>query len=825
MNDELLEIESLINTYKGRDLNEAETRHKIIDHILHEFLAWPRNRVAIEEYINPGFADYILKKTNGDDLLFIEAKKEGVYFELPIPHNENETSCYISIKKLISNENIKTTMTQVRNYCFDTGCEYACITNGHEWIFFKCFEKGKRWENLQAFVIRKLDFFIEEYTRAINSLSFVAITENSSLPLILTSSEPKDRTLYYPKEKILTYEHKVNSNRLANRLRPIVQHYFGVISDDDTDFMDKCYVSQREYQSTSDGMHSVIQDSLTPYFEGYGIQQLEDTGKGGRLGGKLTKNIKKNRKGEVLILFGGKGSGKSTFIKRLLHHNPPTWLRDHSVISIIDLLKTPEDKEIIRNKILSSLVEQLDEEGILNQDRDTIIATIFKDKFEIAKKQNLAGLSQKSESYNIELNRLFREWTLDKLYCAKRLVNFWHDKNKGVIVVVDNTDQFSTEIQDFCFSSAQEISNELHVVTLISMREERFHNSKTHGLLDAFQNSGFHISAPKPSTVFQKRLSYTINLLSDEAKRDDIISDLDSSFVKDSVIYLEILKNEFNRDQSPLNKFLTACAHGDIRLALDLFRSFTLSGYTNVDEMINAGTWNFQTHQVLKPVMTPDRYFYDEMLSAIPNIFQLRSKRHSSHFTALRILRKISQGIDIRAPAYHDAIRLKAYFSETFNMKEDFEMNMDMLLKHGFVESNNRLDQYSDDVDSVKITNYGLYMSQDLAYFFTYLDLICTDCGVFSQKLSNHLSEAARTEYALFNRGERFERVKIRLDRAHEFIKYLQEEEAREKECYVLDMPEKDMFTFKIYACYITEKERVLRSASKNKKTTRGTKS
>lgn len=169
-NDKLAKLTELKEYAIKRDINEAETRHKIIDFVLHDFLAWPKNRVVVEEYINPGYADYILRKTNGDDLLFIEAKKTGVYFEIPISYSESETSCYISINKLLTNNNIKSAMQQVRTYCFDTGCEYACITNGIEWIFFKTFEKGRRWESLQAYVIRNLDFFEKEYTKAFNSL-------------------------------------------------------------------------------------------------------------------------------------------------------------------------------------------------------------------------------------------------------------------------------------------------------------------------------------------------------------------------------------------------------------------------------------------------------------------------------------------------------------------------------------------------------------------------------------------------------------------------------------------------------------------------------
>lgn len=296
--------------------------------------------------------------------------------------------------------------------------------------FFKTFEKGKRWEDLKAFVIRSLSFFIDDYTKSINTLSFTAIFDNSSLSPLLSSSQPKDRNIFYPKDKILTYSHPINSNRLASTLRPIANHYFGIISDDDTDFMDKCYVSEREYKTTYDGLHSLIQDSLTPYFQEYGVSQLTDTGKGGNLGGRLTKNLKKGREGEVLVLFGGKGSGKSTFIKRLLHHTPPRWLKDHSVISIVDLLKVPEDKETIRTHIWKRLVETLDTDNILNSERNIIIEKLFNDRYQIALKQNLSGLQHSSESFNLKLNDLISQWKTDYLYCASRLVNYWGSREK-----------------------------------------------------------------------------------------------------------------------------------------------------------------------------------------------------------------------------------------------------------------------------------------------------------------------------------------------------------------------------------------------------------
>ena len=53
-------LDSLIAKQGGRALNEADTRHRVIDFVLHELLSWPKNRVSVEEYVAPGFADYVL---------------------------------------------------------------------------------------------------------------------------------------------------------------------------------------------------------------------------------------------------------------------------------------------------------------------------------------------------------------------------------------------------------------------------------------------------------------------------------------------------------------------------------------------------------------------------------------------------------------------------------------------------------------------------------------------------------------------------------------------------------------------------------------------
>ena len=130
MTDALDKFKSLVDESSDRNLNEADTRHKIIDVLIHDVFAWPRNRVDCEEFIKPGFADYVLKNPRKEAMLFIEAKKAGFYFSLPNAAKADETNCFVKIKTLLTDDNIREAMVQVRTYCIETRMRICC---GYQW--------------------------------------------------------------------------------------------------------------------------------------------------------------------------------------------------------------------------------------------------------------------------------------------------------------------------------------------------------------------------------------------------------------------------------------------------------------------------------------------------------------------------------------------------------------------------------------------------------------------------------------------------------------------------------------------------------------------
>ncbi|MGQ1479528.1 hypothetical protein ACT4XN_14200 [Acinetobacter baumannii] len=712
----------------------------------------------------------------------------------------------------MTESNIKDAIEQVRRYCFDEGCQLAGITNGHQWIFFKAFENGKKWIDLKAFVIKNNNYFEQSFIEANNLFNFHNLCAGNLIN-ILGDTDWNNRELFSPSEKITVYDQKVESNRYSTHIRKFINKYFGVIDPNEQEFMNECYVHERNFGKTVSNFQAIIKDTVTPFFKDHGVKDIKEYEEFSTLTQDIKNKISKKLYSDVIILFGGKGAGKSTFLKKMVFHNPPDFFENNAKFIFVDLLDREENKEKIEEYIYQSIIEGLDEWDILNSDRD-ILLDFFKNEYELAKKQDLFGLDNTSETYNLKLNNLVMGWKNDKKKVISKLVHRWNSRNKGCIFILDNTDQFSNEIQDYCFQIAHTISTDLKCLVIISMREERYYSSRLHGTLDAYQNYGFHIASPVTSMVFKRRIQYVLSKLnSPKFCKSEFRNDTSDEIIKNLQVFFYILKTEFSRDDGHLNDFLNSCAHGNTRIALDLFRGFVNSGYTNIDEMVNAGRWTIQIHQVVKPLMIPDRIFYNEELSIVPNIYKVRDLKNGSHFTGVRILENLkSASID----GYTSIGVLKEYFSTHFNMLPDFEENIDNFLKSGLVESNNRIDYYCDKVDSIKLTSYGYYVLTNLSVYVTYLELVSIDCGLFDQKYANELSELSRIEFNLIRshkRDQRIERVETRLKKVEFFIKYLLEQQKIENERFSITMN----FADKLYESFIQQSEKVLNSARKQR--------
>ena len=226
-------------------------------------------------------------------------------------------------------------------------------------------------------------------------------------------------------------------------------------------------------------------------------------------------------------------------------------------------------------------------------------------------------------------------------------------------------------------------------------------------------------------------------------------------------------------------------------------------------------------------MMVPQRFNYDENKSLIPNVYQCRTPTHGSHFTTIRLLRMLRHGISVSPDqgGYWRVDALIDEFDSKFGMRQDCESALDVLLRHGLVEANNRLDTYAVEkagtdgkeliyADEIRITAFGIYMLDYLCGTFTYLDLVSLDCGLADEKLYHAFCRAASDERIMGTNADKLGRMTSRLKRATAFVQYLQDDENRERGEFLLGESEEIMSA--VRAAFELDRQRAIASAKKN---------
>ena len=792
-------------------MNEATTRARIIDTILNDILSCPKNAITCEEHISEkGYADYILKDQNNDNIIIIEAKKEGISFNLPTFINKEKNHSYIKIETLLTDSEIAKAIKQVRSYALETGTQYAAITNGHVWIFFSTF--SSTFKKLNAFVIHNLDFFAKDFTLAYEIFNYNNIIKNKTLQYKLQKQFIKYKETYSVKDKIHAYSVPVDLNEYAQYITKPVKYFFGDFAKDDKEFLENCYVDERLYENTKKTLANLLVDNATPYLENNGVKNYERSKLSSKLSKKITNFIEYSDNKHIVVIYGDRGCGKSTFIKKLIYSDIPESVQEKLSIIYINLLDYAASKQNnteLKELIWKSVLKKIDVDSLM-EDFDSIQNLLFKNEFDTYKKQLSSLYGDNKFAYGDKIEQKIKEKSQDYNELALRLATYLREyKKHEIVLILDNTDQFSSEVQDFCFQVLAEIYSAINCLSIITIREERFFRSKKLGVLDAYETTQYHISSPRADKVFLQRLNYFIDSLNDDAFFHDLVDTNTNELLskEDFQKYFRVFQKDFHK-KANLYSFLVACAQKDMRKALDLFRELVVSGYMNINEILSTthNTYTLQVHQVLKPIMTPQKYFYEEDASSVPNILKLRFSEHGSHFTSIRILKLLNNN-----PGYESLAIVKSELVTIFGMEEDFNKNIAALIEYKLIEANIKVDEYIPDIEDIIITPYGKYFIERLIHFFTYLDLICTDCDFYNEETANFIAKSANEEYRLFTKGNRGERLQYRIKKTNAFIEYLVQQEKQEKEQY--NLSEKYIVMNQITQKYSEDIDKVKKSA------------
>jgi len=739
--------------------NEATTRLHLIDSLLFDCLGWSREHVIAEERLDGQYTDYTLVFPRR--ILIVEAKREGVHFELPVGHDRVE----YSIPSLLrASPGLKAPMEQVGAYCQRSGVPFAVVANGHQVVaFIASRDDGlSPYEGL-ALVFPSLEFMSAHFVDLWNALSKAAIDGQRLRTLLLGNVKPKlpsklsARLAVYP------------GTKGRNPFQASLQDVSELVLEDligtrelEPAFIRECYCQSGALSQDAQISRTILKTRYAALFDASnpGPALVAVTDKHGTTPDLLAEGLARR----PILLIGDVGVGKTTFIKHLLFVESEYFKRT-AVAFYLDLGRKGALTSDLKAFILDDIERELREQYQVDVQSDNHVRAVYgKDlnRFVHGIYGRLRATKPKAyQEKEIEFLAAFLKNREEHLRLSLEYLS--RSTSRQIVVFLDNTDQRNDRDQEDAFLIAQEMSEGWPAVIFLPLRPETFHASRKRGALTGYHTRAFTVAPPRIDKVLQKRLMFGLKIT-----RGDLPISGMSAGITVKLEGLQTLLQCFvhSMEKSPdLVPCIDNIAGGNVRLALDLVKVFLGSGHVDTEKIINKYRYDdyvIPIHEFLRAVIYGDSEHYDPDRSPIANMFDLSTCDRKEHFLLPCILGYIS------APGSHateEGFVASRLVYETFQMAGFTPEQVDAALirahKKKLIETSARMAPEPGAVEpnAIRITSLGGYHIGVLTKHFTYVDAIVVDTPVLADDVY----------HAIPNCDE----IRARLDRVEVFRAYL----------------------------------------------------
>ncbi len=797
-------------------VTEADTRAKVIDRILKEALGWPEDAFEREIPVHEGYLDYLLTFSKRN-LLLIEAKREGIPFEVPISRKMRRRYKISGIIK--SDPNIQEAINQAHQYSTELPVRYAVATNGYAWIIFRAMREDIPWREGYLIIFPSAGEIKSSFTEFWNLLSYSAVIAGS-LDKAFSSQISEPRLLVRPISKLKVPDAPLLRNRFHAALHPFVTGVFGDIEGAGAfDKFERFYIHSKSLKIVDEELKLFIEDSIPQFGK---IDGGLETKPGRFDTGALGKEIKKavsTRDGVVFLLLGGIGSGKTTYLNRFSNYIEKKFIEENALWFYINFrFPPPEDKleEYVKAEILKQLRQNSANRDL--EDRNFILLA-YEDQISPLKASILNSENLSPAELERRLNKYIEKWMKDQNEYVTKILRLVPQFGKANIICIDNVDQLSPNFQVKIFHLAQRLSKEIGAIVIVALREESYYSASIQRAFTAYNNRIFHIASPPFGLLIALRLRYCLDVL--KLPPEEVVIKLGSQIKFDRTEiskFLEIVQFSIFSKNLNIVRFIESLAFGNMREALEMFISFLYSGVTNVDKMLKIydrdGQYFVAFHEFAKSIILGDRKFYKDSESKIINLFECGQERNSSHFTSLRVLFFLLQHNNEFSPEGRGFVNLEKIFGGFIDILDnETELNRSImhLLRKQLIQLNTRSLESMKNATHIRISSAGWYYFKYLVRAFAYLDLVFQDTPINDDKIAAKLGQLIRDVDEISEIQEYMpERMDLRFERVETFLSYLSKEEQEERKKYSLDTqvgPLRQEFIPDILAQYKAEKE------------------
>ncbi len=720
---------------------EADTRFQFIDRFLTDCLGWPRDLIRAEVHQDRQFTDYELGKPRA---AIWEAKREGVYFELPANPSRRLVRDLCSI--LLLSPEASDAIKQVQEYCASRGVQFAVACNGHQLVAFVATRNdGVAPLEGKCLVIDGYEALISEFPILWQNLSPAGVSEKRLLATLMAEEyggippKPSSYLSRYPLALVLDQEHE-SLRVLADLIIEDVVH----TNEFEEEFYKQCYCENGALAQHALVSHGILAVRYAALFDP-STAPMPITSVSPRKGelALTAEVIAEAISRRPLVLIGDVGVGKTSFLKHLQYVSAAAQFAD-SIYLYIDLGSKVSLADDLKYFVLADIERQLRERYHVDIYERHFVSGVY--DLEVKRfERGIFGALKESDPKAFDKRVLaFLAERIDNKsqHLRGSVAHIVKARKKQLVVMIDNADQQTLDIQQRAFLIAQELAEQWSALVFVAIRPQTFHYSRRAGVLSAYSHRAFSVLPPRIDLVLEKRLDFALRMATGKIsipRLTGVVVNLEALG-----LFLEALLSSL-KENTELVELLDNITGGNVRDSIELVKQFIGSPNVNVrkilETMHNSGRYNVSVHEFAKSVILGDYAHYVGDKSLALNVFDIEVPDPRYHFLVLMILGYLNHNGPHRTREGFTEWRTIIEEMQSFGFgQEPVETCLRRATNRKLIETTERITFEEDRSRLVgsmpfafRITTIGAYHLNRWAGSFVYLDAMVWDTPMFDE--------------------------------------------------------------------------------------------
>lgn len=734
--------------------NEAQNRFNFIDRLLIECLGWEREYMDVEVSDElGGRADYIL---GHPWKAVLEAKREAAVFDaLPI----GRPAIVRKLGPLIAAcGTLESAVKQVVPYCSIRGVPIAIICNGPQLVIFQAIIAGQSPLDGECYLFNGFDNYLTHFPVLWRLLSPEGIFENRALRELALHRNPRippKASTAIPEPTKYRYRSTFQEN-----LRTLASLLLEEIEDDPAikpAFYRECYVpieannrhlllskriiETRYNRVSGDGTLPTPIENVTTV-DPSGSLQVSDPSFAFAVAAR------------PIVVVGDVGVGKTSFFENLyetlegsekarsyfIHVNLGTKATLSMNIKDFVLIEIP-------NVLRARYGIDINEAAFVNAIYHTDLVA-----FDKSVKGQLKEIDEQAYR-RARIDFLSAKTEVRDRHLHASLGHLAHGRGKQIILVLDNADQRSFEVQQEAFLIAQELAASRNLLVFVALRPSTFYQSKTSGALAGYQNKVLTIAPPPADEVLYRRITFAVRVAEGKIAPQALAG---IRLRVGSIVSFLRATLRAVRTNAAIRTFLDNITGGNTRLIIELITAFCGSPNIDSEKIVrieeSEGNYHVPLHEFTKHALLGDYAYYHQQSSLVAcNIFDVSAPDPKEHFLSALLIAFISSSAGIRDnDGYVDGHRIMEELLGFGFIDDQIRFALRRLASKRLIETPHAHYREIEVADSepaeqyyYRATSIGIYHIRFWMGSFSFLDATSIDTPIFDSVTRGEVFEVA----------------------------------------------------------------------------------